>query len=188
LQIQNFLSADEHQQLLQYIIQRETDFVASTTFTQQSDYRQSVVLHNFPEFAELMTQKVQAFLPKVLKIFNIQPFPISQVEAQLTAHNDGHFYKIHNDNGSPDTATRELTYVYYFNREPKAYTGGELIIYDSKIHNGRYVKADTFNVIEPHNNSIVFFLSRCMHEVQPIQCHSKAFVDSRFTINGWIRR
>jgi Rps23 Pro-64 3,4-dihydroxylase Tpa1-like proline 4-hydroxylase len=27
-----------------------------------------------------------------------------------------------------------------------------------------------------------------MHEVLPIYCASRAFADSRFTINGWIRR
>jgi Rps23 Pro-64 3,4-dihydroxylase Tpa1-like proline 4-hydroxylase len=40
-----------------------------------------------------------------------RPFSISQIESQMTSHNDGNYYKIHNDNGSPDTATRELTYV-----------------------------------------------------------------------------
>ncbi|MGB8690572.1 MAG: proline hydroxylase, partial [Microcoleus sp.] len=34
----------------------------------------------------------------------------------------------------------------------------------------------------------VFFLSRYMHEVLPVSCPSKAFADSRFTINGWVRR
>ncbi len=74
------------------------------------------------------------------------------------------------------------------NQEPKAFSGGELLLYNSKIENNLYVNAESFTKIEPRNNSIVFFLSRCMHEVLPVNCKSKAFADSRFTINGWVRR
>jgi Rps23 Pro-64 3,4-dihydroxylase Tpa1-like proline 4-hydroxylase len=188
LQVDNFLTDAEHQQLFDYTLARQPDFQPTTTFTGAANYRESVVLYSFPEFAELITRRVQAYLPQIYAKFNMTPFPISQIEAQLTAHNDGQFYKVHNDNGSPNTATRELTYVYYFYRNPKPFTGGELVVYDSKIQNNHYVKADTCKTVDPRNNSIVFFLSRYMHEVLPIQCPSRDFGDSRFTINGWIRR
>lgn len=188
LQIDQFLTSEEYQHLLEYVTAKNDQFVPTSTFTGQEDYRQSVVLYSFPDYENLIAQRIQAIFPKVLDKFRIPPFQASQIEAQLTAHNDGNFYKVHNDNGSPDTATRELTYVYYFYREPKPFSGGELLIYDSKIKNNYYVQADTFKRVEPRNNSIVFFLSRYMHEVLPIQCPSKDFADSRFTINGWIRR
>jgi Rps23 Pro-64 3,4-dihydroxylase Tpa1-like proline 4-hydroxylase len=188
LQLDNFLSAADHQRLLNYVIEREAEFVPTTTFTGEVNYRESVVLYSFSEFSELITQRLHQVLPQVFEQLGVAPFPVSQIEAQLTAHNDGQFYKVHNDNGSHDTATRELTYVYYFYREPKPFTGGELVIYDSAIQNNYYIQADTFKTVEPRNNSIVFFLSRYMHEVLPIHCPSQTFSDSRFTINGWIRR
>lgn len=188
LQLDNFLTSEEHQALLDYVERRQSEFVGTTTFTGAQNYRESVVLYSFPEFEDLIRQRLVAMLPPVLEQLGLPPFNISQIEAQLTAHNDGQFYKVHNDNGSADTATRELTYVYYFYREPKAFTGGELVIYDSKVEHNYYVQADTFKTVEPRNNSIVFFLSRYMHEVLPIQCPSQQFLDSRFTINGWIRR
>lgn len=188
VQFDQFLSAEEHQQLLEYVIQQQAEFVPTTTFTGENNYRESVVLYSFPKYAELIADRLQTVLPEVLHRLSIAPFTPSEIEAQLTAHNDGQFYKVHNDNGSPDTATRELTYVYYFYREPKPFTGGELVIYDSKLLNNYYVQADTHKVVEPRNNSIVFFLSRYMHEVLPIRCPSGQFSDSRFTINGWIRR
>ncbi|MEB3341679.1 2OG-Fe(II) oxygenase [Okeania sp.] len=188
LQIENFFTKSENQQLLDYILQSKSDFVPTTTSTKAENYRRSLVLHYFPKFRELIIKKIAEIFPDVLKQLNISPFTIAEIESQLTAHNDNNFYKIHNDNGSPDTATRTLTYVYYFYREPKAFTGGELIIYDSKIKGKHYVKAETFKTIEPINNSIIFFLSRYMHEVLPVTCPSQAFADSRFTINGWIRR
>jgi SM-20-related protein len=187
-QLDNFLSAEEHQDLLAYVRQHEPEFVPTTTFTGVDNYRESVVLYAFPEYMQLISQRIQAILPDLFRKFGISPFVVSQIEAQLTTHNDGQFYKIHNDNGSQDTATRELTYVYYFYQEPKPFSGGELVIYDSQVQNNYYVQADSFKRVEPRNNSIVFFLSRYMHEVLPIRCPSGKFADSRFTINGWIRR
>ena len=188
VQLDNFITPAEKKKLLQFVFQKEQEFVPTSTSTGAVDYRRSWVLHSFPEFSELIIKRIHTVLPDVLSKLSLPSFPVSQIEAQLTAHNDGNFYKVHNDSGSPDTATRFLTYVYYFYREPKPFTGGELVIYDSRVENNYYVKAESFKTIEPRNNSIVFFLSRYMHEVLPVSCPSQAFTDSRFTINGWIRR
>lgn len=188
LQLENFLAPEEHQSLIKYVMQHKSDFVSSSTSSSDSNYRRSSVLPKFPEFSELMIQRVRASVPAVLAKLEHPTFNIGQIEAQLTAHNDSNYYKTHNDNGSPDTASRVLSYVYYFYREPKGFSGGELRIYDSKIENNTYVQAESFKTVEPKNNSIVFFLSRYLHEVMPVKCPSKSFADSRFTINGWVRQ
>lgn len=188
IQIDNFLKPEEHKHLLKYVLEKESDFLPSNTSTNDINYRQSMVLYSFPEFSEQILKRIQAVVPDIISKLNLPSFSVSQIESQLTAHNDGNYYKLHNDNGSPDTATRELTYVYYFYQEPKSFSGGELLIYDSKIENNLYVNAETFKTVEPRNNSIIFFLSRYMHEVLPVNCPSQAFGDSRFTINGWVRR
>lgn len=188
VQIDNFLSTEETSRLLNFVLNQEKAFVPTSTSTNDINYRRSRALYDFPEFSELIVERIQKAIPDVLSKLSLPFFPISQIEAQLTAHNDGNYYKVHNDNGSTDTATRELTYVYYFYQTPKPFTGGELLIYDSKIENGFFVGAETFKTVDPRNNSIVFFLSRCLHEVLPVQCPSQAFADSRFTINGWVRR
>jgi SM-20-related protein len=188
IQIDNFLTAAEANQLLNYVLSQEHNFVPTSTSTNDADYRHSMALYEFSEFSELIVERIQSIVPDILSKLNLPFFPISQIEAQLTAHNDSNYYKIHNDNGSADTATRELTYVYYFYQEPKPFRGGELLIYDSKVENGFFVGAETFKMVDPRNNSIIFFLSRCLHEVKPVHCPSKAFADSRFTVNGWVRR
>jgi SM-20-related protein len=187
-QIDNFLTAAEKNKLIKYVLGKESEFVSTSTSTNAEDYRRSMVLHSFPEFSALMVNRIKAILPDVLRKLNIPSFALGDIEAQLTLHNDNNFYKLHNDSGSPDTASRFFTYVYYFNREPKAFSGGELLIYDSKVENNFYVADETFRTVEPRNNSIVFFLSRYMHEVLRVSCPSKAFADSRFTINGWVRK
>jgi SM-20-related protein len=188
IQIDNFFTPQEHEKLIQYVLNRESDFVSTQTSTNEADYRRSMALYEFPEFSELIIQKIKSILPDIQSKLELPEFAVSQIECQMTSHNDGNYYKIHNDNGGTDTSTRELTYVYYFYREPKMFSGGELVIYDSKVENNFYVNAESFKTVEPRNNSIVFFLSRYMHEVLPVSCPSKVFGDSRFTINGWVRK
>ncbi|CAN1208763.1 2OG-Fe(II) oxygenase [Tumidithrix helvetica PCC 7403] len=186
-QIDNLLTWNQLRQLFKYVIDQEPNFVPTTNSANDPFYRRSMYLFSFPEFANLMIDRVRSIMPHIISHLEIQNFTVGDIEAQLTAHNDGNYYKLHNDNGSPDCANRELTYVYYFHREPKAFSGGELVIYDSVIKDGYLVGAKSFKTIQPRNNTIVFFPSRCMHEVLPVVCPSKAFADSRFTINGWVR-
>ncbi len=189
VQLENFLSAEAHHALLQYVKRRETDFSRTVTeINKHPGYRKSKAIYEFPEFSEMMCARVRACVPDVLQQLGEELFEMDRLECQLTAHNENDFYKIHNDNGSDKTAARELTYVYYFNREPKAFSGGELKLYDSRIENNYYVEADSYKIVQPLNNSIVFFLARYMHEVMPVSCPSKQFEDGRFTINGWVRR
>ncbi|MEA5535485.1 2OG-Fe(II) oxygenase [Crocosphaera sp. XPORK-15E] len=189
-QIDNFLSPEENQKLLEIALKHSDDFIGSTTSTQASDYRKSAVLYAtfFPEFYQIIRQKLLGILGGILKHLNHPSFSISEVEMQLTAHNDGCYYKIHNDSGSPETCTREFTYVYYFYREPKSFSGGELRIYETDLQETSLERHENFQIVEPRNNSIVFFDSRSKHEVMPVICPSRIFADSRFTINGWLRR
>lgn len=188
VQIDNFLTPEDRNRLLDYVLQKESAFVSTTTDTSALDYRRSMALYSFPEFSELIVNRIQEIIPNILQKLKLPLFSVSQIETQLTAHNDGNYYKIHNDNGNLEVVNRELSYVYYFHQQPKPFSGGELLIYDSKIENNFYVAAESFKTVEPRNNSIVFFLSRYMHEILPIHCPSQAFADSRFTINGWVRR
>jgi SM-20-related protein len=186
--IEDFLTSEENQLLLEYAQKKEAEFQSTTTTNNEFDYRRSKVLFSFPEFSQLITERLHQYIPQVLETFKIEPFEISRIESQLTAHNDNNFYKLHNDNGSAITANRELTYVYYFYQEPRQFSGGELVIYDSKIENNYYVATESSHTINPKNNSIIFFLSRYQHEVLPVICPSQNFAHSRFTVNGWIWR
>ncbi|NEP46170.1 MAG: hydroxylase [Okeania sp. SIO2H7] len=190
ISIDNFLTPEENQYALDVALQKQKDYIESSTTTQANNYRKSYVLFAqfYPELSEFIKGKVVATLPEILSKLNHRYFPISEIEIQLTAHNDGCFYKMHNDAGSEKTATRELTYVYYFHKEPKAFSGGELKFYDTELKGNVVNTLQNYKLIEPINNRIIFFNSRSRHEVLPVICQSKAFEDSRFTLNGWIRR
>ncbi len=186
--MENFVEPALHAELMRFIAAREKDFVPSTVSTEDTTYRRSLVLHEFPKFADYFRTRIRALAPQLIKPLGISELPIGEIECQLTASNDGDYFRLHNDSGSPDTLSRQLTYVYYFNKEPKAYSGGEFRLYNSNVVNNRYECGEKAIDLEPKNNSILFFPSYCHHEVLPIRCPSQSFIDSRFTINGWVRR
>jgi Rps23 Pro-64 3,4-dihydroxylase Tpa1-like proline 4-hydroxylase len=186
--LENFLPPEQHEALLAYVGREAGRFVDSTVTTDDANYRRSKVLHQFPDFAELFRRKVAEAMPRVLPVLAMPSFPVQEIEAQLTAHNDGNYFRLHNDSGSPETLSRALTYVYYFHNEPKAYSGGEFRMHDSVLSNGRYGCGAAAADIEPRNNSVLFFASHCHHEVLPVRVPSGRFEDGRFTVNGWVRR
>jgi hypothetical protein len=98
---------------------------------------------------------------------------------------------VHQDNSSVepvDITLREISYVYYFHSEPKAFTGGQLKLYNSENGAVQSSKKRTAKTITPRQNTLVLFPSSYDHEVLPVRCPSRKFVNSRFTVNGWIIR
>lgn len=190
VEIKNFLSLEENKQFIAEAISKRQQYKNSNTTTKANQYRESYVLFSkkIPTLSALIRERIKQKLPELLDQLNFSPFEIAEIELQLTAHNDGCYYKIHNDAGSEKTASRQITYVYYFYQEPKAFSGGELRLYDTEIKNNAIITHPNFQTITPTNNSIIFFNSRCRHEVIPVVCPSREFAHSRFTVNGWIRR
>ncbi len=156
--------------------------------TVDHEHRRSRVLVEFGKHQSVIVDRLRACLPQALRKLGHDTFPISRVEAQITASNHGDFFHWHCDNGAEEIASREITFVYFFHREPKQFRGGELRIYDSRWENNQYVPTANYRVIVPEQNQMVLFVSSLAHEITPVECPSAAFADSRFTVNGWLHR
>jgi Rps23 Pro-64 3,4-dihydroxylase Tpa1-like proline 4-hydroxylase len=188
LQINDFFSKEDHQKLLNLTLANQNNFFSSEVINQESEYRQSYILlpEYFAEFHELITHKILTARPQVMEQLQIQMFLVAYLEIQITAHLHGGYYKIHQDMDGGKAANRKLTYLYYFYQEPQGFYGGDLRLYETKIQGKSAIIQEQFTQIKPLNNSIIFFDSRCKHEVLPVYCPSEKFTDSRFTLNGWI--
>ena len=79
---------------------------------------------------DVMLDRIKVRVAEVLEKLGMKEFAIAGVEAQVTASNDGDFFHFHSDNGSERVASRHLTFVYFFHREPRQFEGGELRIHD----------------------------------------------------------
>ncbi|SKB14443.1 2OG-Fe(II) oxygenase [Planktothrix sp. PCC 11201] len=188
VQIDNFFSEEDYQKLLNLTLANQTHFFSSEVINQESEYRQSYILlpEHFAEFHELITHKILTARPQVMEQLKIQMFLVAHLEIQITAHLHGGYYKIHQDVDGGKAANRKLTYVYYFHQEPQGFYGGDLRLYQTKVQGEEAIIHEKFTQIQPRNNSIIFFDSRCKHEVLPVYCPSQQFADGRFTLNGWI--
>jgi len=184
----NFLDGNEVASLAAQVFAAEADFVPSTVTDSKDSYRKSLVLNPPAQLTRRVVEKIRALMPEVMARLKMTPFSVAQIECQVTANNDGSFFRIHTDAGVNNTVKRQFTFVYYFNRQPKAFEGGELRVYDDVIRNGKLARTDSFQVVEPRHNSIVFFQAAIMHEVTQVSVPSREFRDSRFTLNGWVHR
>jgi Rps23 Pro-64 3,4-dihydroxylase Tpa1-like proline 4-hydroxylase len=136
---------------------------------------------------DVIVARIKAVLPQVLGALGMAEFVISDVEAQITASNHGDFFHFHSDNGSDRVAWRRLTFVYFFHCEPRQFEGGELRIHDARLKDGAYVSQGSYQTIAPQQNQMVFFPCELLHEITSVNCASRRFADSRFTLNGWLR-
>jgi Rps23 Pro-64 3,4-dihydroxylase Tpa1-like proline 4-hydroxylase len=187
IRIPNFLTESENRAVLDYAIRKEPDYQGSSVETTVADHRRSRVLMRLEDLDIDFSARILDIIPDALSYFKLPVVVEPKLEIQLTTHNEGEYYRIHNDNGTPNTAARVLTYVYYLHTQPVAFQGGQIRLYDSRVEFGRSRPAETFAQINPENNMLLLFPSRVMHEVLPTYCSSRAFADGRFTLNGWLR-
>ncbi len=180
-QYKDFFGGQLNRELYALAVSKNEIFSHSKTSNSKyyPEWRKSKVIYDsqFALFKNLIEKKIRESMDEIYRALELMPFEIGSFEVQLTSHNDGEYFKWHKDNSTPGTASRRITFVYYFHALPKPYSGGELIIHDEEHQ----------YVIEPVNDSIVFFDSGRKHEVKEVVCPGGAFNDGRFTLNGWIR-
>jgi SM-20-related protein len=188
--LDEFLAPQELDDLISYALQHEMEFRSSEVIspsgeprTLDYDHRRSRVLLELGKHQEVVLEKIRGVLPLVLEKLGIEEFPVVHAEAQVTASNDGDFFRAHSDDAQEMIASRRVTFVYFFHREPRPFRGGELRLYDS-LEN----VAGGYQSIVPQQNQIVFFPCSVLHEITPVECPSGAFADSRFTLNGWFHK
>ena len=176
----DFLPPDLLADVQQVAIGNQDKFVPTSVSTGEEGYRKSHVLwhYHFQDVYQRFTDRIRSYLPLVQEELGLS-FTPGMVELQMTASNGGDYFRQHNDNGTPDTETRRLTYVHYFllGNERK-FDGGTLRL---QTPDGNDVH------VQPNHNSIVWFPSHYWHEVMPVTLNGTHFLDGRLTCNGWVR-
>jgi SM-20-related protein len=177
----DFLTFDENRTLLEKTLTTKEEFNVAGVIDYSNEYpdwrRAKVSFYNqtLGQLYLVLKTKILEKYSSICEILHLEKIESPDIDIQLTAHNDGDYFKVHADNCSEETSNRELTFVYYFSKRPKPFTGGNLVIHG----------ADKIS-IEPVNNMIIFFDPRILHEVETVHCAGNLFENSRFTLNGWI--
>jgi len=193
--LDEFLAPQELDELIQYTLQHEAEFRGSEVISPSGEpgvtdysHRRSRVLMDMGPHEEVILDRIRCVLPRVLEQLGTEEFSVSRTEVQITASNDGDFFRAHCDDAQERVASRRMTFVYFFHREPRRFDGGELRLYDSRRTGERPFSAGSYQTIMPQQNQVVFFPCSLLHEITPVECPSRAFADSRFTLNGWLHK
>jgi Rps23 Pro-64 3,4-dihydroxylase Tpa1-like proline 4-hydroxylase len=180
------------ERLLELALAREGEFVPTRVGNGSGgvvnpSIRSSLLLRDFGELRAELEVRFTAVLDEAVRVLRLSPIRLHHLELELVAHNDGAFYDEHIDTFTtlPDSRSdRALTGVYYFHRQPKAFSGGDLRLkaIAPRADGERHVTD-----IPPGQDEFVLFPSWVPHEVRKVSCPSAAFADSRFAINCWYR-
>ena len=147
--------------------------------------RLSAVLRDFGELKQEVRSRVAAAAPGLIDASGVPPFDVARIEIEMVAHGDGAFFKRHRDTvvGEARGPTdRLVSGVYYFQTEPRRYSGGALRLHDALAADGHHLD------IVPEHDLLVVFPAWVPHEVLPVSCPSGGFADSRFALNCWLLR
>lgn len=198
VQIDDFLSETEHCSLLDWVLANRDRFTPATvtdgTNIHTDDHKRvALKLRDLGPLEMVLRSKLLGILPTIIDAVGGRLPDEPSLELELTAYGDGAFYVAHRDIPvGPDRTTlgahpgedRLLSAVYYFNRPPQRFSGGELRLYRFGTDAGSAGAGDWLD-ISPRDNSLAAFASWAIHEVRAVACPSGKFEDSRFALNCW---
>jgi Rps23 Pro-64 3,4-dihydroxylase Tpa1-like proline 4-hydroxylase len=172
---------------------RQADFTPSQVIGSDRDgvedhnHRRSRVLYDLGVFHDILGRRLIWFLPHVVYRLGIPMFDVDHVELQLTSSSDGEFFRAHTDSDNGPVISRHVTFVLFCHREPRAFSGGDLVLYGRDAET-REAVFEAPRVIRPSQNRMILFPSDRLHEVMPVEHPGGSLMDSRLTLNGWLHR
>ena len=146
--------------------------------------KDSILLKSIDKkFANTDFREILGSAPTPISLFGISDTHETQVSRYGDTKQE---YKYHTDTHGAGTTVRQLTMVYYFNKEPKRYKGGDITFTNCPIVDGKTImkKPKTFT-LTPENNMGVVFGTNTAHRVLPTWS-PKTFGSGRFSVNIWI--
>ena len=184
IQLHDFLDPDDVDRLLAHVAGRLDELAPSSVYQAESNtdnidntHRRSRVDNDISDIRPLFADRLRALLPHLRRELGVPRFEPGETEFQLTVHGDGDFFSSHTDENQPGTNwSRAITFVYYFNAQPREFDGGTL-----RFHSDGGSTLD----VEPVHNSIVFFTADRTHEVTPVRALGNGPGSLRCTVNGW---
>lgn len=190
-QYEDFLDAETSRRLLEWVLSNAMRFEPSTVGSDELDprVRVSAKTASLGPWRRVFEDRIRSIAPDIFRRTGTASFPIKSIELEIAAHGDGAHFAKHRDVPIGGARSRDgsrgedrvVSAVYYFHREPRRFSGGELRLYafgeaDDRAHLD----------IAPLRNSLVVFPSWVVHEVRPVSCPGHSFAESRFAVNCWL--
>jgi len=200
LKLKNLFSEKVNKKILDEAISLEKDFKVATTVghVPKKDFRTNHVIYydeyfkNFRTGSDLLINLDKLFNDMMFKsIMSSSPYPLADFsltnkhETQVSRYGySGQKYDFHVD--KLGDRSRFITLVYYFFKDPKKWTGGEIQLTNSPINDGIVLdkNAEIITII-PENNMGLVFAGNVAHRVLATKS-PKDWGSGRFSSNIWI--
>jgi predicted 2-oxoglutarate/Fe(II)-dependent dioxygenase YbiX len=174
--------------LIEAVVARQSELVIAREITPAQapgkfETGQARVLLRVDDLVRRVAGHFAGALPRIYEALQMPGAPAARLSGQIAAINDGESIQFR---GAP--AGAELTFVLMLHREPKAFSGGELLVHGARLRRGRWVRADEHRSVDVRPGRLVAFPSRYAHEVARVECRSRALADGLFTLTGWLMR
>lgn len=189
-----FLDEHDHGAMLDWTLANRARFKPARIVGDKVDPEKRVceTLRGLGPLEAVLKRRFTELLPAILNDTRTKAFALDSIELELAAHGDGAHFAPHMDTFTSEARRRAreagriehdraISAVYYFYREPKGFSGGELRLHPFDSVGGQGGHMD----VPPVQNSVVAFPSWVFHEVRPVSCPSGAFEDFRFAVNCW---
>ena len=193
VQIEDFLPQAEHERMHAIALSLAADFAGGRVGPpedrriDESHRRGLAVDHVASDRFGTLVPRVLALLPGIRRRLRLNPRTADRaVGVSLAAYPHGGFAGPHCDTGPRPYPRLRLHCVYFFHRAPHAFSGGDLLLYDTDVETGDYDRF-AFSRIVPASNSLLVLPTSCYHEVAQVTSRSNALADARLSATVLLR-
>jgi len=184
--IPDFLQPEEHQRLLDFTLDHERLYVKAKTGINAPSYnpalRNNLYGSKTPtEIKKQFRSLISGVLPDLLRKLRIPPFEVDKISVMLTATLGGQYYRNHIDKKNSQPPHRVLNCVYYYHKEPKAFSGGDLLMHDTNLKDLQ-TPGNRFTRLSPQNNCMAVFPADYYHEISEVVGDPDDFSSARFAV------
>lgn len=163
----------------------EDDPEKVTTKIELEDGRNQLGVSRQNELREIFEDLVRKELTDAVRAMCREPLVDPEFRWRLDVTPDKGFARIHQDILRPNDL---LTVLFYYNTQPKRFTGGDLLIYDRLPEDPELPRADHFTTIRHEDNLLVIFPNERFHQVTRVRCDSSSIFDARLSVVGFASR
>jgi Rps23 Pro-64 3,4-dihydroxylase Tpa1-like proline 4-hydroxylase len=185
----DFLTPEQSHALLSYAHTNQSKFELAGMGGRKKEFdltkRFTYKLALPAELKKYFFQQGNIALDALCHALNIPAFEVDKMDMKMTNHLNQGFFNTHKDNDAlfgSDTG-RVFTCLYYFNQEPKYFSGGDLYLFDSNLKQQTF-NTQQFSKISPKHNQLVVFPSCFYHGVSPVEMPDNNFMKGRFAISA----
>ena len=188
VRVENFLPATEHERVCALVLSLEQRFAVARVGEGHrrvdESFRRGLAIDRVGsgELRGILMRRLRTLLPAIPRRLLLDEEHAHGIigPVDLAAYRHDDFGGAHCDVRPWPYPTPSLNGVYFLHRQPLAFSGGDLLLYDTDIETGASSRL-AFSRIEPTSNSLVLLPPHWYHAITRVTSRSGALADARLS-------